>query len=555
MEGTEHTPYRGYQSIGLGFWQAWQMVVLCTDAIAPDGSGPCNLKLLIMASTTLGYVAAMILSRFVPLHANDKTLLFATAAIMALGTFFMLFVPYLSDSMLQWMALAIGAIGMSLGNSMLLLMWGELWSNLATGRVGQHLYISYTFAFVLYFIAFALPHPLDGLFACTFPIFSCLILKSCENEPRRRPTKHPATLRSLPLGRMLVFIFALSVIWGITQQIVPTLESPNGSEFSIALSMLVAGLATATFALYLTVTSPEAEAIALYQPIVPIMALGLVLLALLPNGWTFLGNGLLTMGIYCLDMAFMLVATDLAFSTHSSVALVFGAAILSARSGTLIGTLCAPGIAAMGAEILDTLVIVSLGVLVFAGMAVFTKADLLRLYEAPQSYLKSTQTQQEESEQADASEDAETIESAKEGKGRATTEGSASEKEQKGSLTERGGKSDAEDKAFAKSADAEVDLGSSDAGTTNEAAPAGTTSGEAYVIPLARRCAHVAEEAGLTSRETEVLELLVRGRTVQDVCDELSIAQGTAKHHVSNIYRKLGVGDRRSLYDIVERED
>ncbi|MFR3272565.1 MAG: LuxR C-terminal-related transcriptional regulator [Slackia sp.] len=35
-----------------------------------------------------------------------------------------------------------------------------------------------------------------------------------------------------------------------------------------------------------------------------------------------------------------------------------------------------------------------------------------------------------------------------------------------------------------------------------------------------------------------MLGLLVRGRTVQDVSDELVIAQGTAKH-VSNIYRKL----------------
>lgn len=66
------------------------------------------------------------------------------------------------------------------------------------------------------------------------------------------------------------------------------------------------------------------------------------------------------------------------------------------------------------------------------------------------------------------------------------------------------------------------------------------------------QCAIVVDRAGLTAREAEVLELLVRGRTVQDICDELTIAKGTAKHHVSNIYRKLGVGDRRSLYDVVE---
>ena len=76
----------------------------------------------------------------------------------------------------------------------------------------------------------------------------------------------------------------------------------------------------------------------------------------------------------------------------------------------------------------------------------------------------------------------------------------------------------------------------------------------ALALPLTieAQCDIVVNRAGLTAREAEVLELLVRGRTVQDICDELTIAKGTAKHHVSNIYRKLGVGDRRSLYDVVE---
>ena len=48
-------------------------------------------------------------------------------------------------------------MSLSLGNALLLIMWGELWSALATGRVGRHLYVSYTFAFVLFFVAYALP--------------------------------------------------------------------------------------------------------------------------------------------------------------------------------------------------------------------------------------------------------------------------------------------------------------------------------------------------------------------------------------------------------------
>ena len=49
----------------------------------------------------------------------------------------------------------------------------------------------------------------------------------------------------------------------------------------------------------------------------------------------------------------------------------------------------------------------------------------------------------------------------------------------------------------------------------------------------------------LTEREMEVLALLDRRLTNQEIARELTIAVGTVKVHTSNIYAKLGVGDRR----------
>ena len=74
----------------------------------------------------------------------------------------MLFVAFISDAGLKFVALAFALALMSWGNAALLIMWGELWETLATGRVGQHLYLSYAFAFVLFFIANALPIQLAG---------------------------------------------------------------------------------------------------------------------------------------------------------------------------------------------------------------------------------------------------------------------------------------------------------------------------------------------------------------------------------------------------------
>lgn len=49
---------------------------------------------------------------------------------------------------------------------------------------------------------------------------------------------------------------------------------------------------------------------------------------------------------------------------------------------------------------------------------------------------------------------------------------------------------------------------------------------------------------GLTGRETEILDLMVDGKTNQQIADALLIAESTVKFHINNIFAKLGVADR-----------
>jgi len=51
----------------------------------------------------------------------------------------------------------------------------------------------------------------------------------------------------------------------------------------------------------------------------------------------------------------------------------------------------------------------------------------------------------------------------------------------------------------------------------------------------------------LTAREGQVLQLLYRHLTNKDIAHELSISERTAKFHVSNVLRKLGLENRRNL--------
>ena len=62
----------------------------------------------------------------------------------------------------------------------------------------------------------------------------------------------------------------------------------------------------------------------------------------------------------------------------------------------------------------------------------------------------------------------------------------------------------------------------------------------------------MARDFGLTPRESEVIVLLAYGRTLAIIARDLHIAQGTARTHIENIYRKLDVHKQQELIDLVE---
>jgi two-component system nitrate/nitrite response regulator NarL len=55
---------------------------------------------------------------------------------------------------------------------------------------------------------------------------------------------------------------------------------------------------------------------------------------------------------------------------------------------------------------------------------------------------------------------------------------------------------------------------------------------------------NMTDTTSLTSREVEVLELISRGCTNQQIAQQLVIEVGTVKNHVHNILEKLNVSSR-----------
>jgi DNA-binding NarL/FixJ family response regulator len=59
---------------------------------------------------------------------------------------------------------------------------------------------------------------------------------------------------------------------------------------------------------------------------------------------------------------------------------------------------------------------------------------------------------------------------------------------------------------------------------------------------------------GLTQRESEVLELMVRGLSNRAIANRLIVGEETVKTHVRNIYRKLDASDRSQAVTAAIRE-
>ena len=77
-------------------------------------------------------------------------------------------------------------------------------------------------------------------------------------------------------------------------------------------------------------------------------------------------------------------------------------------------------------------------------------------------------------------------------------------------------------------------------------------SAQAYEERIARVTAYLARTYQLTPRECEVLPLVIKGRTISRIQEELHISQGTVSTHTRHIYQKTQVINRQGLLDLID---
>lgn len=69
-----------------------------------------------------------------------------------------------------------------------------------------------------------------------------------------------------------------------------------------------------------------------------------------------------------------------------------------------------------------------------------------------------------------------------------------------------------------------------------------------------RSLCHISEKYELTSRECDVLSLLLKGFTTKDMCSTLNIAEPTVRKHIGSIYSKMNIKNRTELLAILSSD-
>lgn len=69
---------------------------------------------------------------------------------------------------------------------------------------------------------------------------------------------------------------------------------------------------------------------------------------------------------------------------------------------------------------------------------------------------------------------------------------------------------------------------------------------------LSETCAAIAEAYGLTAKETEILEHLVRKQTLDQIAATLVVSKNTVRTHVRNLYAKVGAHSQSDVYRLFD---
>lgn len=501
--------------VGFGLYYAW--IWLCYDSTTLlDASIRANADTtfaMYLASTTALGLTLVLAAAFPAVSARltqNKPFLLAMGLLAGIATVFVkLMAPNGAfDSVFLLFCVLTG-----LGTAWVCLRMGMEYASVGSRRATMNAAAAFVAASLMYFLVRGLPEHLGLGVMALLPLGATLCtLTPAGDAPMEEPVEPHDHL--LPRGFFLRLMFAIavfSVVVGVTRGFSVLTQATNVLDDRGC--MVVFGMALVAMLLYVLVGTlgNDFDVSRLYYPVIILASLGILVMPLV-EGAGQAGGVFVGIAYACFIMIMWCLFAHVAYVTGAPAVRVFGLGRGTSALGTTAGWLLGSQLA--GHEMLDaTSMFVVSCVMVLALLVV---SMLVFNDRAVGMVLRMVGKR--------AAQDAQN------GKDLAGADHSM-----KGALREVGGN------LRSASLSSEQDGDEAQAGESDRA---GTWT---------RSCLDIAARFGLSQRETDVLFLLAKGRTIAFIADELGVSFNTAKSHIRHVYVKIGVHTKSELLDLVEQ--
>lgn len=532
--------------VGFGFYYAWIWVsynsnVLVFPSAASD-LPPDTISLTYLVSTLALGVALVLLSLVRPLTrrlVGSNLLLIAVAVVVGAAT-----VGTYASSSLGADAnlyLIVSAALTGAGTSVIVLRFGVVYSKAPAREAAMYTAASFVFAAMIYFMAVGLPDPVGMVFTALLPVLavvSTLTNPEWSDEGEGGRPEGPVPLRRF-FVRLLVAVAVFSVVVGVSRGFSVPHSSISSLNADGALIIFSTAVVAGVLFVVVGLLRRQFDVSRLYYPIIIAVAAGILVTPLL--GGTGFGSQFITVAYNCFVLVIWCLLAYVAYSSRLSPILVFGLGRGASALGTTFGWLAgleivrSQGDGSLSLEVISVAMVFALLVVSMLVLNDRLIGDALRPEERIRGDAAEVPAQGAGSAGEAAFADrrgAEDRRSAADGEGAwdgGVGRGGAGEM---GEVGEMGG-------AGASLADG---------------SPGDAAMGERRPGPYRMRCDAVAERYGLSPRERDVFDLLVRGRSIDYIAQNLTISFNTAKSHIRHIYVKADVHSRQELIDLIDRE-
>lgn len=532
--------------VGFGFYYAWIWVsynsnVLVFPSAASD-LPPDTISLTYLVSTLAMGVALVLLSLVRPLTrrlVGSNLLLIAVAVVVGAAT-----VGTYASSSLGADAnlyLIVSAALTGAGTSVIVLRFGVVYSKAPAREAAMYTAASFVFAAMIYFMAVGLPDPVGMVFTALLPVLavvSTLTNPEWSDEGEGGRPEGPVPLRRF-FVRLLVAVAVFSVVVGVTRGFSVPHSSISSLNADGALIIFSTAVVAGVLFVVVGLLRRQFDVSRLYYPIIIAVAAGILVTPLL--GGTGFGSQFITVAYNCFVLVIWCLLVYVAYSSRLSPILVFGLGRGASALGTTFGWLAgleivrSQGDGSLSLEVISVAMVFALLVVSMLVLNDRLIGDALRPEERIRGDAAEVPAQGAGSAGEAAFADrrgAEDRRSAADGEGAWDGGTGRSGASEMGEVGEMGG-------AGASLADG---------------SPGGAAAGERRSGPYRMRCDAVAEHYGLSPRERDVFDLLVRGRSIDYIAQNLTISFNTAKSHIRHIYVKTDVHSRQELIDLIDRE-